>query len=134
MEKKFPASLDCLEELRAFVRGFCAEQRLNDILTGELELAANEAATNIIEHAGLKSKDHFTLALEKEKKRLSLTFRDPGKPYDFGRVATVKGAKDIQKKRPRSGMGVYIIRQLVDAVIYNALPNRQNQLQLIKNL
>jgi anti-sigma regulatory factor (Ser/Thr protein kinase) len=134
MEKTFNASLDCLDELRTMVREFCATHRLNDNLCSELELAANEAATNIIEHADLKPKDRFTMSLEKDKKRLVITFRDPGKPYDFGRVATVKGASDIQKKRPRSGMGVYIIRQLVDAVIYNALPNRQNQLQLIKNL
>ncbi|MFH0919739.1 MAG: ATP-binding protein [Fibrobacterota bacterium] len=134
MEKSFNASLDCLDALRSAVREFCAANRMGELLCSELELAANEAATNIIEHAELKARDHFTLSLEKDKKRLIITFRDSGKPYDFSRVTTVNGAGDIQKKRPRSGMGVYIIRQLVDAVIYNALPDHRNELQLIKNL
>jgi len=135
MKKSFKTSLRCLSDVRDMVGLFCRENGIDDIKGSEIELAVNEACTNIITHGGLNSdKESFSLSLEKIKKMLAIVIKDPGKPYNFNQVNTVKNRKEFKEKRPRSGMGVYIIRQLVDAVMYHRLPDNTNELKLIKNL
>jgi anti-sigma regulatory factor (Ser/Thr protein kinase) len=135
MENKFKSSLKSLSDVREAVGRFCQEFDIDKIKCSEIELAVNEACTNIITHGGLDpEKDSFSLSLEKAKKMLVIIIRDPGKPYNFNQVNTVKSRKEFKEKRPRSGMGVYIIRQLVDAVMYHRLPDNTNELKLIKNL
>jgi anti-sigma regulatory factor (Ser/Thr protein kinase) len=135
MKKTFKCSLKCLTDVREMVGRFCSENSIGEIPCGEIELAVNEACTNIITHGGLNNeKESFSLSLERIKKMLAIVIRDPGKPYNFNQVNTVKSRKEFKEKRPRSGMGVYIIRQLVDAVMYHRLPDNTNELKLIKNL
>jgi len=132
--KRFKCSLESLAGVREAVTQYCDKNRLDRIKTSELELAVNEAVTNIMEHGHTKEKDFFTLDFECDEKRIIVTLRDPGKPYDFTRAKTVKTSSEIKVKRPRSGMGVFIIRQLVDGVIYNRCQDETNELQLVKNL
>jgi len=75
------------------------------------------------------------MALEKKESMIVITIMDQGRKYDFNRLKTVRDKGHLKESRPRSGMGVYIIRQLVDAVMYNYLPDiKSNELKLIKNI
>lgn len=134
MTKSFKCSLRSLSDMRDQVIQFCRDNGVDAIKSSETELAVNEACTNIITHGGLNpEKDSFSLSLEKVRKMIVIVIRDPGKPYNFNQVNTVKNRKEFKERRPRSGMGVYIIRQLVDAVMYHRLPDNTNELKLIKN-
>lgn len=133
--KSFLCSLKSLSDVRETVETFCADLRVPDVVEGELELAANEACTNIVEHGGLNpDQDTFELSLERDNEAVVMTIRDKGRKYDFNRARSVRDKKEMKKRRPRSGMGIFIIRQLVDAVIYNHLPDKTNELKLIKYL
>lgn len=135
MEQTFKCSLKSLSDVREMVNTFCRDNGVDPIKTSEVELAVNEACTNIITHGELnQDDDSFTLSLEKAKKMVVAVICDPGKPYNFNQLNTVKNRKEFKEKKPRSGMGVYIIRQLVDAVMYHRLPDNRNELKLIKNL
>ncbi len=134
-KKSFRCLLKSLSEVRDLIRNFCSENDIDKIKESEIELAVNEACTNIITHSSLNpEKDNFSLSIEKIKKMLVVVINDFGKPYNFNQVNTVKSRREFKEKRPRSGMGVYIIRQLVDAVMYHRLPDNSNELKLIKNL
>src|SRR3989339_1034328 len=133
--KQFRCSLESLAPVREAVSSFCLESGVPEVVEGEIELADNEVCTNIIEHGGLDpAHDNFSIDFEKESGAVVLTIRDRGKRYDFNSAKSIKNTKEMHKKRPRSGMGVFIIRQLVDAVIYNHLPDKTNELKLVKYL
>jgi anti-sigma regulatory factor (Ser/Thr protein kinase) len=135
LKKNFKCSFKSLSDIRNLINRFGQDNGIDPIKCSEIELAVNEACTNIIAHGGLNpEKDGYSLSLEKIKKMLVVVISDPGKPYNFNQVSTVKNRKEFKEKRPRSGMGVYIIRQLVDAVMYHRLPDNTNELKLIKNL
>ena len=133
--KQFRSALESLSAVRQAVESFCSQSGIPDVVEGELELAINEVCTNIVEHGGLNpEKDSFQITFEKEDNAVILTIQDKGKRYDFNNSKGIKTSKEMLKKRPRSGMGVFIIRQLVDAVIYNHLADKTNELKLVKYL
>lgn len=134
LEKEFPCNLDSLSVMRYFFDNFAITSSLNPSLLAEIVLAVNEAVTNIIEHGGInKDTDHYTIIVELSNYELVVTITDPGKEYDPNHLRTAHSGTDIIKRRPRSGMGVYLIRQLVDGMIYNRIGS-YNELKFIKKI
>ncbi|MBL8029216.1 MAG: ATP-binding protein [Fibrobacteres bacterium] len=133
-EKKFPCTLESLEAMRDFIEAFAKKSSISASSLTELVLAVNEAVTNIMEHGGVDgSKDSYSVNMELLPSELVVTVRDPGRQYDPNSLRTASSGADIKKRRPRSGMGVYLIRQLVDGIMYHRDSN-ENVLKFIKNI
>ena len=135
LNRSFPAVFQSLEAVRELVTGFCTEGGISPMVSSELELAVNEACTNIIKHGGLSPESgSFNITAELKPGSAIITLTDQGNPYDFSNTRTIRDKTDLKEKRPPSGMGVFIIRQLVDAVMYNRIAGTTNELKLVKNL
>jgi anti-sigma regulatory factor (Ser/Thr protein kinase) len=135
LKQTFTCDYKSLGDVRNFIAQFCEISKISDIIFGELELAVNEACTNIVSHSGLDpKKDKYHVSLEKKKDMAIIIIADKGKKYAYNRLRTVKNQQEIKEKSLPSGMGAFIIRQLMDAVIYNYFPDKTNELKLIKNL
>ena len=51
MQKSFPATLDNLKNIRLFLINFLKDHKIENKIIKEVELAVDEAASNIIKHA-----------------------------------------------------------------------------------
>ena len=81
----------------------------------DVELALDEACTNVFEHAYPEHHGALRLQVEAEGGDLVLTLEDWGRPFDPDCVATPDTAAPLCD-RPIGGLGLYLIRQLMDDV------------------
>ncbi|GMV34032.1 MAG: Serine/threonine-protein kinase BtrW [Anaerolineales bacterium] len=85
-----------------------------------LQLAADEAASNIIEHAYEGDSDaSLFMTCDMKDDEIIITMRDTGKPFDPSRVREPDLKADLSK-RQIGGLGVYLMRKLMDDVRYES--------------
>jgi serine/threonine-protein kinase RsbW len=96
----------------------------------QVRLAIHETCTNIIEHAyqGQPGLIRIVLTLQKFPLGLLVDLYDQGNSFDIEEVAS----PDLSMANNR-GYGLFLIRQLMDEVIYEPQPGG-NHWQLYKNL
>lgn len=128
----FPAEFEFLDEIREFVAQVAHEGGFTDKEIYSLQLAADEAATNIIEHAyeGISGAD-FDVACEMSGDTLTITMRDTGKPFNPSNVRQPNLKADLSE-RQIGGLGVYLMRKLMDEIHYVSNPKTGNLLTMIK--
>lgn len=127
----FPARFEYLDEIRTCVGQQARAAGFSERGIYAVQLAVDEAASNIIEHA-YEGQEGGTIELicEADGDRLIVTLLDRGKPFDPTQVP----APDIHAKlseRKIGGLGIYLMRKLVDEVRYQVTPSG-NRLTLIK--
>jgi serine/threonine-protein kinase RsbW len=125
------ASTENLSEVRDFIALHAKKQGFSRKEVSDLQLAVDEAYTNIIKHAYKNSNDkNVEINLSFDPDKLCISLFDSGnsfKPESYD-------LPDIRKKmkeRKRGGMGVYLIHQLMDSVSYHAQPDK-NEIRLCK--
>ena len=129
--QKFPARFDHLDEIRDFVAREARQAGFSDKAVYSIQLAADEAASNIIEHAYAGRSDaSFELTCECTNDRLIMIFTDRGLSFDITKVDKPDIKADLFKRKI-GGLGVYLIHKLMDEVSYKST-NSGNMLTLIK--
>ena len=92
-----------------------------------ITLAVDEALTNIIRHAYDNRHDEsIELTCRSLENGLEFILKDRGRAVDLAKVC----ARSLDVVRP-GGLGTHIIRQVMDQVEYEPLPDG-NQLRLVK--
>ena len=101
-------------------------------LLDDIIIAMDEAITNIIMHSyKFDEKNDIELAISMEEKKIVFDLYDTGTPLD---VINMNMAKPISKDleaREKGGLGLFLIRRLMDTVIFDREGNR-NHLRLEK--
>ncbi len=128
----FPARFEFLDEIREFVAEIAREGGFNDKEVYSLQLAADEAATNIIEHAyeGVPDAD-FDVTCDVRGDTLTITMRDEGRPFNPANVKLPNLKADIYERKI-GGLGLYLMRKLMDDVHYISNPKTGNLLTMTK--
>jgi len=127
----FPTTFDVLDEIRSFVGDWAREAGFNAKDIYSIQLAADEAASNVIEHAyGGKPDGEFDVSCEFRIDRLIITLRDHGKTFEPSRVEE-PDLKANLLDRKIGGLGIYLMHKLMDEVHYESTP-AGNLLTLIK--
>jgi serine/threonine-protein kinase RsbW len=99
-----------------------------------LILAVDEAVTNIMEHAydnDLEGELDVELILEADASRFEVIIRDSGKEFDPSTVDIPDIAAHVGKGQ-KHGLGIFLIRQIMDEINYTYVHGEKNQLQMIK--
>jgi len=99
-----------------------------------LILAVDEAVTNIMEHAydnDLEGELDVELILEADATRFEVIIRDSGKEFDPSTVEIPDIATHVGKGQ-KHGLGIFLIRQIMDEINYSYVHGEKNQLQMIK--
>lgn len=125
-----PADMSLLRPLDILVRNLVEQllQTSEDKVLDELELAFNEAYTNIFRHAYPSGeKGRFSLIISIRANVLELRFEDDGRGFDPDEVAS----PDFEKPG-EGGLGVWIMRQVMDEYDYFRDETGRNVLRLIK--
>ncbi|MCE7921107.1 MAG: ATP-binding protein [Chloroflexi bacterium] len=116
----FPARFEFLDEIRAMVAAVAREGGFSEKDIYSLQLAADEAASNIIEHAYEGDSDaSLFMTCDMKDDEIIITMRDTGKPFDPSRVREPDLKADLSK-RQIGGLGVYLMRKLMDDVRYES--------------
>lgn len=128
----FPARFEFLDEIRNLVAEVASEGGFSDKEVYSLQLAADEAASNIIEHAyaGV-SNASFDITCDIDRDEIIITMRDTGKPFDPSKVKQ-PNLKANLSERQIGGLGMYLMRKLMDDVHYEANSRTGNLLTMIK--
>ena len=128
----FPARFEFLDEIRDLVAEVAREGGFSEKEVYSLQLAADEAASNIIEHAyaGI-SNASLDVTCDINNDILTITMRDNGKPFDPSKVKQPNLKADLSE-RQIGGLGMYLMRKLMDDVRYEANSRTGNLLTMIK--
>lgn len=125
------SDLQQLHRAREFVRSFCAGlpvRLLDEEAVGALELAVDEATSNVMKHAYHGVSDRrIDLRAEAFPERILVQLRDDGDPFDPATVSPT-----VPDGAHESGSGLYILWHSVDQVTYRRDKSGRNCLTLIK--
>jgi serine/threonine-protein kinase RsbW len=99
----------------------------------EVQMAVDEACTNIIQYAYPEQKGMITLVCELVNDDFIVTIRDKGKPFDPSCVPPPDLKADLDKRKI-GGLGIYFMRKMMDEVSYNLDAEKGNELTMRKKL
>ena len=130
----FDADFDNLDEIREFVGEAARQVGFSDKDIYAIQLAADEASSNIIEHAyaGIEG-GKIEIDLNISDKVLKITMRDQGKSFDPSSVPEPNIKADLSERKI-GGLGMYLMQKLMDEVSYTTSPEKGNILIMIKRL
>ena len=97
---KFPASFEYLDEIRGYVGKKARAAGFSDKEVYSIQLAADEDASNVIEHAYDGFSDaSFELTCVFENNRIIITFLDHGKSFDLTKVPKPDLKADLSRRK-----------------------------------
>ena len=129
--RTFSADFKYLDEIRDFVGEMARSAGFDDKAVYAVELTADEAASNIIEHAyDGDAKQSFECGCEVSDGSLTVTFIDQGKSFDFSKVDKPDITADLSERKI-GGLGIYLMHKLMDRVDYKVTASG-NILTLVK--
>ncbi len=121
--KVYPAQFENLDLVREFVGAAAQKCGLDASAIYAVQLAVDEAFSNIIEHAyGGECLDQIECKCQIASPGLTITLRDCGSPFDPEAVPDPNLTAELQE-RDIGGLGLYFIRQLMDEVDFSFLPD-----------
>ena len=131
--RSFPAKYSSLDEIRAFVGQSAEEAGLTDKAIYAVQMAVDEASANIIDHAygGETDDEQIELTCEIRKESLILTLRDKGRPFDMDSIAPPDLNLPLSERQV-GGLGIHLIRSLMDSIKYESACESGNTLTLVK--
>jgi len=125
-------SIEQITLLPDFVDAVAEEAQLDHEAIFNLNLALEEAVTNVIMYAYPEGTDNvMDIDARVDGKRVSFVITDSGKPFD----PTAKEAVDINAEmgeRPIGGLGIHLVRTIMDTVNYER-KEEKNILTITKN-
>lgn len=127
------ASTEHLSKVREFVAAHAQNSGLKAKQIDEIKLAVDEAYTNIIKHAYKNSpQKKVNIEIGSDSNKLWISLIDEGKSFDPATYSEPDIMQRIKQKK-RGGMGVYLIKKLMDQVQYSR-KGRINEIRMVKNL
>ncbi len=113
------AFLESLGDFRSFIREHCRSvPGMNEDLLYDVQLAVDEACTNIITHAyaGMDP-GSIILDLELDRGKVTVSLTDFGHSFEPDNTS-VPDANASTEEREQGGFGLFFIRQSVDRMDY----------------
>lgn len=120
-----------LTEMRRFVEASSAELGATEEAIGEMVLAVNEAVTNVLIHGYRSKKGEVDVVVESSGPNLIVRLRDNAPLFDPTSVPAPDVTLSLDQRAP-GGLGVHMMRQFTDELIYRVTSGGQNELLLIK--
>lgn len=132
VSRTFPAQFESLAAICDFVTQRAQVAGLGPRAVYAVQVAVDEACSNIIEHA-YRGQERGTIecTCRTKRDRLIIQLHDHGRPFDPATVPKPDLEADLNE-RHAGGLGVYFIQQLMDTVQFESIPGQGNTLTLTK--
>ena len=125
--------IDEVPKLAVFVDEVCEETGIDMHIVMQLNLAIEEAVVNVMNYAyPAGTSGNVCIDIDTNEELLTVVITDSGTPFD----PTGKKQVDITlsaEERPIGGLGIHLVRQLMDSVDYERIDGK-NVLTLTKKL
>jgi|CXWL01.1.fsa_nt_gi serine/threonine-protein kinase RsbW len=125
------ADLNNLPAIRGFVEQTATALAAPAPAIDDLVLAVDESTTNIIEHGYCGQTGDIEIEMLRAGDTVVVHLRDQAPPFDPTRLPDPDLTLSLEE-RPVGRMGVFLTRQLVDAVTYRLTSQGANELTLTK--
>jgi serine/threonine-protein kinase RsbW len=132
MQRSFTGDFEILASIGRFVAESVKEASLSESDVYALQLAVDEAATNIIEYAYRdEGQGRIDLTVEPAAHKVVITLHDTGQPFDPNDVAAYVSDVPIEEMQER-GAGLHLIHAIMDEVDFKFDKRKGNTLQMVK--
>ena len=129
---QFAAKFEFLDEIREYVGNIARESGFGDKDVYNIQLATDEAASNIIEHAYENIVDGvLELACGIQGDTIKIILTDHGEPFDPSEIPLPDLKADLSDRKI-GGLGIFLMRKLMDEVHYESNSDKSNTLTLLK--
>lgn len=130
LELVVPATLDSIERVSIFLESTLEDAGLDMIESARIQLAVEEAVTNVINHGYGGSDGEILITTDIESSQVMITITDTGQEFDPTSIPPPDVTADLDH-RNIGGLGVHLIRSVMDDVSYIRDDNK-NRLMMIK--
>lgn len=135
-ELTIPNDATYLSQLRQTVLDLLAQQGVGNDVAHMIILAIDEAVANVIEHGYETTEDKesckINVVLDLNPKKLEVRIRDTGQPFDPKSVPGDVDLSESVKMGKKGGLGIFLIRRIMDEVQYTYKRGEHNELYMIK--
>lgn len=129
---RFAARFEYLDEIREFVGDIARQGGFGEKDVYNIQLATDEAASNIIEHAYEGISDGvLDLSCGMESDTIKIILIDYGFPFDPSTVPMPDLKADLSDRKI-GGLGIFLMRKLMDEVHYEPRADKSNVLTMTK--
>ncbi|MBA2621264.1 MAG: ATP-binding protein [Acidobacteria bacterium] len=138
VERKFtlqvPSSTENLALIREFVSSTARQAGFEEKDAAMLELAVDEACANVIEHAyGQDASKEVVVRVRLDDETLKIDIEDTGNGFDPNSI-NQEELEQLVNKRKTGGLGMRLMKTLMDEVRYEIEPGKKNALYMMKRL
>jgi anti-sigma regulatory factor (Ser/Thr protein kinase) len=128
-----------IKQICEFISVGAEQAGLDEHSIFQVELACDEACTNIIEHAyGGEGKGNITATWETTPHTFTITLHDNGRGFNPKAVADPAFVKPDTNPDPEElkvgGLGIHFMRNLMDDIQYQFDETQGNTLIMVKNI
>ncbi len=133
-ELRIKSRTENLAAVRDFINSVISEVINMQDSASDVVLAVDEAVTNIIKHAYKFSPDgEIIIKVKCSAKKVIVEITDYGVSFSPDSIPVPDMHKYFEEKRV-GGLGIYLMKSLMDDVYYKSVPNKFNKVTLIKKL
>ncbi len=133
-EVSIPNDTRYLSIIRKTVIEVITESGFPDHDANLVSVAVDEAIANVIEHAFDDNEiGHMEIevSMEADEATFEATISDTGRVFDPGSITMLDIKKHVMAGR-KNGLGIYLMKKIMDRVVYSVDERKYNQLRLIK--
>jgi len=130
------ADVDRLADVRAFVRQCATDLGASPRAVDDLVQAVDEASCNVMIHGYAGKPVPIDLAVERRGDAIAVTLSDRARPFDPTNQPLADGAPRPARPTARGqmGVGVRLLRTMMDEVHHAARPDGGNELTLVRSI
>lgn len=134
ISKTILSRTDHLLEVRDFVSEAARQFGFSEEDVANIVLAVDEACTNIIKHAYQYAPDkEILIAISRNDGAFEVRIKDNGRSFNPDSLKAPDLKRNLSHHR-RGGLGVYLMKKLMDKVEYNFASGDSNEVSLVKYL
>ena len=129
-----PSSTENLALIREFVTTIGNQAGFSPAEVAQLELAVDEACANVIEHAyGRDMTKEVSVRATLDGDAVQIDVVDTGQGFDPAGIEQLELDKLISTRKS-GGLGMRLMKTLMDEVHYEIVPGKKNELHMVKRL
>jgi anti-sigma regulatory factor (Ser/Thr protein kinase) len=114
---KLPAKLENLGSWMEAVSECAKEQGFDQKKIGKIELALEEALVNICKYSYPEEPGNAEVSCKQDNRRFIIEIVDSGIPFDMTSLPAPDVTSSIEKRKI-GGLGIFLIKKMVDEVRY----------------
>ena len=136
-EMTVPSDTRYLIQVRKMLKDILIKTDFSEKEKNQIILAVDEATTNIMEHAvdnNIVTDIQIEIIVRADSTKCEIILKDSGKEFDPTNVDSEINIEDHVKKGKKHGLGIFLIRQIMDELQYTYRNREKNELRMVKYL